>query len=864
MRKRISLYIDGNKADLGDQALVLMDYAVTDIEKPTAVRNTCSKQITLPGTAANDMIFNHAGRPDRDVTPGTFNPLQRTPYTIYSETDELIGSGYVKLDRVNRSGTHREYVITLYGGLGSLLYGLMYDASGEALSLASLTYDVADASFYFSMNKASVAAAWKRLYDGTGSAMWDIVNFAPCYNGVPGKDFAADKARLQGNYENIVTLSRKYVEWETRDLRARLQRPAVRVKKIFDAIVAKAATLGKTLTLDAAFFNSSNPYYEDAWMLLPSLTTYEDSGAGQIGEPSLVDAETLDEVLAEIPMGGYAHLTGQTFSTDASGAMDFSGFDPSFYLKGGITVRLADLNDWYEYNYYLSYYDTTDSKWHGTLVGLQVTVVDRANNIDLAKSDICVFGRAGVADTRLNDLLSYFGPQAYFWGSNGPGMAYFSFDNLQVAASADVRIYIEFIAVSDIEGAGDDEFSLYEQETSAGRPTYATSKMRMKSVSGRFALQSPGSIGTGTTVTKAMLLSNTCSPADFLLSYCRQFGLFVVERDPGNVSVLTRQNFYHPILPQLDLTKRVDVGDVRVSPLSFSKKWQDFRLDTPVTDPEDYYERTYGRKFGDIALDTGQEFNADHEDLLAGSAFKGGVSGLWASPRMYEYDNNGLYVCPALVSGYDDNGTRVVPSFNGVTPLNSSFNGYDFARKVFAFKTEGDECKPVEVAGTLVFFNGIHLNPGNWFLTDDYPALGDDKTICWQIGASADTYTAKVVHLPQFSRYVDDGAGNVTHSFDFGTPAEIFDPSLALTSAASIYTQYWQSYLTDRFNASNKVMAAKVDLRGLAAGIRLLEYIFWYEGALWVLSKITNHSLTTYDLTECEFVQVQNKTNYQQ
>ena len=657
MRKRISLYIDGNKADLGDQALVLMDYAVTDIEKPTAVRNTCSKQITLPGTPANDIIFNHAGRPDRDVTPGTFNPLQRTPYTIYSETDELIGSGYVKLDRVNRHGSAREYVVTLYGGLGSLLYGLMYDTSGEALSLASLTYDEPDASFYFSMNKASVAAAWKRLYDGTGPAMWDIVNFAPCYNGVPSKDFAADKARLQGDYENIVTLSRKYVEWETRDLRARLQRPAVRVKKIFDAIVAKAATLGKTLTLDAAFFNSSNPYYEDAWMLLPSLTTYEDSGAGQIGEPSLVDAETLDEVIAEVPMGGYAHLTGQTFSTDAGGVMDFSGFDPSFYLKGGITVRLADINNWYEYNYYLSYYDTTDSKWHGTLVGLQVSVVNEANNIDLAKSDICVFGRAGVVDTRLNDLLSYFGPEAHFWGSNGPGMAYFSFDNLQVAASPDVRIYVEFIAVSDIEGAGDDEFSLYEQETSAGRPTYATSKMTVKSVDGRFALQSPGSIGTGTTVTKAMLLSNTCTPADFLLSYCRQFGLFVVERDPGNVSVLTRQNFYHQILPQLDLTKRVDVGDVRVSPLSFSKKWQDFRLDTPVTDPEDYYERTYGRKFGDIALDTGQEFNADHEDLLAGSAFKGGVSGLWASPRMYDYDNNGLYVCPALVSGYDDNGT---------------------------------------------------------------------------------------------------------------------------------------------------------------------------------------------------------------
>ena len=37
---------------------------------------------------------------------------------------------------------------------------------------------------------------------------------------------------------------------------------------------------------------------------------------------------------------------------------------------------------------------------------------------------------------------------------------------------------------------------------------------------------------------------------------------------------------------------------------------------------------------------------------------------------------------------------------------------------------------------------------------------------------------------------------------------------------------------------------------------------WWYEGRWWVLNKISNHSLTTWDATECEFVQVQDTAAY--
>ena len=46
MRRKIELYINGNLADLSDQGLVLFNYSLTDLQKPTAVKNGFSKQIT--------------------------------------------------------------------------------------------------------------------------------------------------------------------------------------------------------------------------------------------------------------------------------------------------------------------------------------------------------------------------------------------------------------------------------------------------------------------------------------------------------------------------------------------------------------------------------------------------------------------------------------------------------------------------------------------------------------------------------------------------------------------------------------------------------------------------------------------------
>ena len=90
MRRKIELYIGGLQADLDDQNLILFNYAFTDLETPSAVKNSFSKQVTLPGTPANAKIFGHSARVDRTAGYGgatgvQFNPGKKTPFTIYDE-----------------------------------------------------------------------------------------------------------------------------------------------------------------------------------------------------------------------------------------------------------------------------------------------------------------------------------------------------------------------------------------------------------------------------------------------------------------------------------------------------------------------------------------------------------------------------------------------------------------------------------------------------------------------------------------------------------------------------------------------------------------------------------------------------------
>ena len=304
--EKISLYIAGKKVDLDNNSFILFNYTMEDLSNPTIVKNSFSKQITLKSTPANNAIFGSLFKADRKTLFGDrqtgvqFDPLRKTPFSIYNEMNEVIESGYVKMDSVDKVSGGYEYKVTLFGGLGSFFYSLMYDESGEKKTLNSLRYKDLTGRYVSQYGRISpfdpidvMRDCWNYLKDmeaweadpDVGDIYWqNIINFAPCYNGIPS-DFSADKFLVKnkifenisstkqksGTTSNLVVLSNSHSEWEMRDLRWYLQRPIISIRALMDAICYAENNGGYEVVLSESFFNKQNTLFYYGWMTLPMI-----------------------------------------------------------------------------------------------------------------------------------------------------------------------------------------------------------------------------------------------------------------------------------------------------------------------------------------------------------------------------------------------------------------------------------------------------------------------------------------------------------------------------------------------------------------------------------------------------------------
>lgn len=310
MSRQISLYIADRKVDLSTDSLVLFNYTREELTNPTVVKNSYSQQISIEGTPTNNAIFGEFWKLDRVTGTGTtmsgadFSALRRTPFALYDEgTGAVLESGYVKLEKVTKDKNGAvTYSVSLYGGLGGFFYMLSYNDDGTAKTLADLHLmldgQVTDPHKYsFRITAALVKGYWDALESGTPTGISDVINFAPCYNGIPDGDFSADKAVYKpgsgpaGLIRNLYTsktaedvtytpksgcggsilleFAEDHDEWQVQDLRAYFQRAVISLKALLTAFTYSQNSGDYTFVLDEGVFIEDNPWYEYAWMTLP-------------------------------------------------------------------------------------------------------------------------------------------------------------------------------------------------------------------------------------------------------------------------------------------------------------------------------------------------------------------------------------------------------------------------------------------------------------------------------------------------------------------------------------------------------------------------------------------------------------------
>ena len=480
MKCDVKLFIGNKELQFDEAPELLFTYQRTDVTNPTAIKNSFTKTITVKGTPQNNDVFGELYLLNRTQNVALFNPAKRVPFKLFSGGD-LMEEGYAKLNNIKKTEYDVEYEITLFGGLGDFFYGLSYgfdyynefESNSETeeteLKLKDLTYYSSsaddDTEFNFNITNEAVYDAWYLLASEEGDTMWNYINFAPAYNGLPD-DFDADKVLINtsgytagcrlsipsgatvdgttytgqtvaelasipttitvdGTQYSAVTgyalaeLREAMTEWDIRDLRSYLQRPVLRVKGLINAICRYAKEQGGyTVNLDPDFFSSSNPYFEKAWITLPMLQNLNGEYAQQ-------------EVSGELYLGTWSETTGNTtnigggWRTDLITTYNIAGLPlvQGTYRGGSITINFGANatptgNDT-AYALYPSYSPSREITYSSTF-NVQLVAYDVNNNI-VSKSKNHVFLQGteptndGGRQSQSTDIYHY----GYFYNSTG-------------------------------------------------------------------------------------------------------------------------------------------------------------------------------------------------------------------------------------------------------------------------------------------------------------------------------------------------------------------------------------------------------------------------------------------------------------
>ena len=882
MREFIELYINNQLVEFKEVPSILLTYTHNELHNPTVIKNTFSKTLTIDGTPNNNKIFN-SFYSNNWINGAGFDPSRKTTFQLF-RNGEMIETGYVKLDNIKRSSNIVQYNITLYGLLGKFLYNLQFNEAGEKLKLSDLVYSK---EFDLTVNKELIKNAWLKITgiktDMDNADVYDIINFAPCYNGIP-ENFTANKVaidvdsfklmnpQLYNQFTNteeykaavkegynlinnkwmLGELEQDYDEWQTKDLRSYLQRPVIRFKEIIKACCDPQNNGGFTVDLDEEFFNDDNEYYNNAWMTLPLPLEEEKS------DNAFVSAKGNVITLDEVPKGivkvscnfrlmadckSDQPTLKQTKVVGGVGALDrpiqipvymqdsyvqLVVYDKDNRIVGGSPIKIfRDTSASIDYNYDIEY-DSTKERIAGVFKKVDENLYSWEDGLINIETDEVAYSEGMYAKLILKTIgqgqKNTEGNALFFGGNEYPATEY---------------VVIENANVNITKG------------------------------------------GIEKKISKQLLFNTKYTPCDYFLSYLKMFNLHIwISKTDNVVYVRKRKNFFmNEFIDAEELVDRNEGYDI--NPLAFDTKW--LNLNVECEDDEKLhkdYMNEFGINYGIQKIDTNYNFNDASKELLENIAFNGCITARNRSKyytNLYqEYEDDDVFYQPYCLDGvktYLFNASLDTVEASSIKPKTSvkfipwwNEPYYDiFPKPNF---TNADN-KGVDGANVLLFYNGkVQMkdsagNPMRFQISDDiyeFEQLNDNEP-CWIWSMDWDVVVDNMVYLPQFGRYITNSNGWVEHSWDFGTPRALYIPDYNITATSSIYSQFWQPYIQDAYSVNTRTLKCKVKLTQNVVTDYLRKF-YYFDGAYWLLNQITDYNCTSYGLTECTFIRINNPENY--
>lgn len=350
------------------------------------------------------------------------------------------------------------------------------------------------------------------------------------------------------------------------------------------------------------------------------------------------------------------------------------------------------------------------------------------------------------------------------------------------------------------------------------------------------SLTGNSAITSGSIVSFKDMVDSDITQGDFLINFSKIFGL-VYDTDSINsdntIKLKTRCS-YHRNYKILDWTDKIDYSkSFKQTPLTFNTKY----LSLSYNPMDSYYEKKYLKSYDDAygiqKIDTGYDFNDNTTQLI----------------------NNQLFKQTVMVKG------------------EAMLNGGPVAAY---FDKTNNERSPIDAQYSLLFWNqdsSLNNYTPTIAVFDDVPAMhdtsiGGDVDPCWLDITKFSNFKNVKLHAPSTLRSIEvqqtDNTLTQVFSWDLGYPQSNYAKWSTLTypSSATIYSNYWKSYIADLYDVNTRILKCNVYL----TPTEVLKFSFKdfvkIGDTLWHPNKIIDYNPLSKNTVQVELIKVNDINAY--
>lgn len=797
-----------------------------------------------------------------------FNPYRKLDFRLLWD-DNVVMTGYAKMNEIKQVSGKGSYEMTLFGELGKLfqeMKKITFDGTSED------TDYIIDGSQYVEeyINRTLVASSWNSDGQSTttlkqkgesGYNVTDIIGFTPNNSFSDGFDYKTVQRSLteSDTFTNILgdtfttdtgvepdtAIPDGLLPREIGEYRSYLQLPFIYFNKLFQIFQAKVEEVtGYKFDLDTVnWFNDRNPYWSKLVYMLKSFAskngeavtnTYEEAG----GEESPLVPSFQYSTLYPIPYDGnwtkvfnkplvdLAHNESKTIynSSDATFTLPTNTHTTvnSFVVRGGVCLTNVPSST--------SVTNMRFNNANAVLVNVKLTgengrVVYKkgvvyANNT----TDSAIINLANNADAKAAIPTTYSyresldsGRYCYVWSFSlsfpSQELKRFEFGDY-VEIDVETGMYSNANAISPLPLG----INFY---TAVGF-----------NIDAEFTLNS-NYFKSNSIFILNDLWNNEFNLFEQILNYCKLYRICIYVDEFNKKIVFTPFKSFFSNYTIEDWTNKVDKSkDYKITPITFEDKHILFNYEDSETQLGKEYKEKYGVNYGEYRLNTEYNFNDETNELFENNTtsilFTDSVLS-WTN--LYDYHNIS-YSLPAETSVYNRDKDNKEVSVFGSYYFHSGKSNFDTQASLRLRPVRITDDTQLQISTNTYYYSQAY----NYIIVNTYPRLEIQYT-----------------------------TSNLKNNLClYNTPKENYTylPFINFRGMNSIYTNFWDMYISERYNIQNKKITCYVDIKPFDWTNFNFNHFVKIGNQLCIVNKIYDYDISTDETTKVDLITIQSINGY--